>query len=103
MDEENLKRKLKNLHQNEMDLAFIFIILLYALIEEDIKSPNDIYSLILQHNRHNKLITYIIRLIQAYENKEIGYDFLESILHILNALQWLYIFLLVITTIHKKL
>ncbi len=75
MDEENLKRKLKNLHQNEMDLAFIFIILLYALIEEDIKSPNDIYSLILQHNRHNKLITYIIRLIQAYENKEIGYDF----------------------------
>ncbi len=37
--------------------------------------PNDIYSLILQHNRHNKLITYIIRLIQAYENKEIGYDF----------------------------
>ncbi len=34
--EENLKRKLKNLHQNEMDLAFIFIILLYALIEEDI-------------------------------------------------------------------
>ncbi len=48
MDEENLKRKLKNLHQNEMDLAFIFIILLYALIEEDIKSPNDIYSLILQ-------------------------------------------------------
>ncbi len=46
MDEENLKRKLKNLHQNEMDLAFIFIILLYALIEEDIKSPNDIYSLI---------------------------------------------------------
>ncbi len=45
MDEENLKRKLKNLHQNEMDLAFIFIILLYALIEEDIKSQTDIYSL----------------------------------------------------------
>ncbi len=85
MDEENLKRKLKNLHQNEMDLAFIFIILLYALIEEDIKSPNDIYSLILQHNRHNKLITYISRLIQAYENKEIGYDFFGIILHILNA------------------
>lgn len=75
MDEENLKKKLKNLDQNEADLAFIFIILLYALIEEDIKSSNDIYSLILQHSRNNKLITYIIRLIQAYENKEIGYDF----------------------------
>ncbi len=25
MDEENLKRKLKNLHQNEMDLAFILL------------------------------------------------------------------------------
>ncbi len=40
MDEENLKRTIENnLHQNEMDLAFIFIILLYALFERKDINP----------------------------------------------------------------
>ncbi len=59
-----------------MDLDFLFTILLYALMKKILNPQRVFYSLILQYDIGIiNLLHTLLRLIQAYENKEIGYDF----------------------------
>jgi hypothetical protein len=73
MDEVNLKKKLNSLDKDEKDLAFVFINTLYGLIEEDIKTPKDLYDLVIQLSSTNKALNYALRLIKAHES--ISFDF----------------------------
>jgi hypothetical protein len=79
MNEENLLKKIHDpstISTDDKNLAFIFINTLYGLIEEDIKTSKDLYSLILQCASNNKTLSYAIRLVKAHST--IPSDFFGS-------------------------
>lgn len=84
LDETDLRQKLSVLAKEEFDIAFVLINLLYALIEESVQTPDDIYGLAIQLASNNKTLVFALRLIreQHHRTGQLEADFLGEPSHL---------------------
>lgn len=93
LDEINLRQKLSVLPKEEFDIAFVLINLLYALIEESVQTPDDIYGLAIQLASNNKTLVYALRLVrEQHRTGRLEPDFLGEPSHLECLVLALFIF-----------